>query len=44
MSRQRRSIFRDGKRLPDSSPFKYVDSATVPFVVVPRMIIEGVEA
>jgi len=33
----------DGKRLPDSSPFKYVDSATVPFVVVPPMIIEGVE-
>jgi hypothetical protein len=33
----------DGKRLPDSSPFKYVDSATVPFVVVPQMIIQGVE-
>jgi hypothetical protein len=30
-----------GERLPDSSPFKYVDSATVPFVVVPPMIIEG---
>jgi hypothetical protein len=33
----------DGARLPDSSPFKYIDSATVPFVVVPLMIIEGVE-
>lgn len=32
----------DGERLPDSSPVKYVDkyvdSATVPFVVVPPMI------
>ena len=32
----------DGKRLPDKSPFKYVDSATVPFVVVPKTIINGV--
>jgi hypothetical protein len=32
----------DGTRLPDSSPFKYVDSATVPFIVVPPMIIKGV--
>lgn len=30
---------RDGGRLPNSSPFKYVDSATVPFVVVPPQII-----
>ena len=33
---------KDGKLLPRSSPFKYVDSATVPFVVVPPMIIRGV--
>lgn len=33
---------KDGKPLPRSSPFKYVDSATVPFVVVPPMIIRGV--
>src|SRR6266446_7668301 len=33
---------KDGKPLPRSSPFKYVDSATVPFVVVPPMIIKGV--
>jgi hypothetical protein len=32
----------DGNPLPNSSPFKYVDSATVPFVVVPPMIIKGV--
>jgi hypothetical protein len=32
----------DGKPLPHSSPFKYVDSATVPFIVVPPMIIKGV--
>ena len=32
----------DGKPLPPSSPFKYVDAATVPFVVVPPMIIRGV--
>ena len=28
--------------MPDKSPFKYVDSATVPFVVVPSMIVSGV--
>jgi hypothetical protein len=28
--------------LPASSPFKYVDSATVPFIVVPPMIVKGV--
>jgi hypothetical protein len=33
---------RDGKPLPRSSPFKYVDSATVPFIAVPPMIIKGV--
>ena len=33
---------RDGKPLPNSSPFKYVDAATVPYVVVPKMIIHGV--
>jgi len=33
---------KDGKPLPRSSPFKYVDSATVSFVVVPPMIIRGV--
>jgi hypothetical protein len=32
----------DGKSLPSSSPFKYVDSATVPFIVVPPLIIKGV--
>lgn len=32
----------DGRPLPRSSPFKYVDSATVPFIVVPPMIIKGV--
>lgn len=31
-----------GRQLPDSSPFKYVDSATVPFIVVPPMIVKGV--
>jgi hypothetical protein len=31
-----------GHRLPDASPFKYVDAATVPFLVVPPMIIRGV--
>ncbi|HEY2712484.1 MAG TPA: hypothetical protein VGI60_08225 [Chthoniobacterales bacterium] len=31
-----------GNHLPDSSPFKYVDSATVPFIVVPPAIINGV--
>ncbi len=34
---------KDGQPLPDSSPFKYVDSATVPFIVVPPMIIEAVQ-
>jgi hypothetical protein len=33
---------RAGHRLPASSPFKYVDSATVPFIVVPLMIVRGV--
>jgi hypothetical protein len=32
----------NGNRLPNSSPFKYVDSATVPFIAVPPMIIWGV--
>ena len=32
----------DGKSLPKSSPFRYVDSATVPFIVVPPTIIRGV--
>jgi hypothetical protein len=32
----------NGNRLPRTSPFKYVDSATVPFVVVPPMISRGV--
>jgi hypothetical protein len=32
----------NGNRLPDSSPFKHVDSATVPFIVVPPLIIRGV--
>jgi hypothetical protein len=32
----------DGRPLPNSSPFKYVDAATVPFVVVPATIIRGV--
>jgi len=32
----------NGKSLPNSSPFKYVDAATVPYVVVPPMIISGV--
>jgi Fungal chitosanase of glycosyl hydrolase group 75 len=32
----------DGNPLPRLSPFKYVDSATVPFIVVPPMIIRGV--
>jgi hypothetical protein len=32
----------NGNRLPNSSPFKYVDSATVPFIVVPPVIIKGV--
>jgi hypothetical protein len=33
----------DGKPLRDSSPFKYVDSATVPFIVVPHMVVAGVQ-
>ena len=33
---------RDGRPLPNSSPFKYVDAATVPYVVVPPMIINAV--
>jgi len=33
----------NGQSLPPSSPFKYVDSATVPFIVVPPMIIKGVQ-
>ncbi len=32
----------NGQRLPASSPFKYVDSATVPFIVVPPMIVKAV--
>jgi hypothetical protein len=32
----------DGNPLPRSSPFKYVDSATVPFIAVPSLIIRGV--
>lgn len=32
----------DGSKLPHSSPFKYVDSATVPFIVVPPLIIKKV--
>ena len=33
---------KDRKPLPNSSPIKYVDAATVPYVVVPKMIIRGV--
>jgi hypothetical protein len=33
-----------GKPLPASSPFKYVDSATVPFIAVPPMIVKGVSS
>lgn len=33
---------KDGRKLPDSSPFKYVDSATVPYIAVPPLIIRGV--
>jgi Fungal chitosanase of glycosyl hydrolase group 75 len=32
----------NGNALPRTSPFKYVDSATVPFIVVPPMIVQGV--
>ena len=31
-----------GNRMPDASSFKYVDAATVAFIVVPPMIIRGV--
>ncbi len=31
---------RNGEALPDSSPLKYVDSATVPFVAVPPIIVK----
>jgi len=31
-----------GEHLPDSSPFKYVDSATVPYIVVPPLIVRDV--
>ena len=33
---------KDGRKLPDSSPFKYVDSATVPYIAVPPLIILAV--
>ena len=33
----------NGEPLPDSSPFKYVDSATVPFIAVPPIIFRSVE-
>jgi len=33
----------DGSVLPDSSPFKYVDAATVPFVVLPPEVISAVK-
>lgn len=33
----------EGNELPDSSPFKYIDSAKVPYIVVPPMIIRGVQ-
>ena len=32
---------KNGEPLPDCSPFKYVDSATVPFVVVPPVIVKA---
>jgi len=32
----------DGSVLPDSSPFKYVDAATVPYISVPALVVEGV--
>jgi hypothetical protein len=37
-------VLRDenGNRFPGTSPLAYVDSATVPFIVVPPMIIRGV--
>ena len=33
---------KNGEKLPNSSPFKYVDAATVPYVVVPPMVVNGV--
>jgi len=32
----------DGSVLPDSSPFKYVDAATVPYISVPLLVINSV--
>jgi hypothetical protein len=34
---------KNGASLPARSPYKYVDSATVPFIAVPPMIVQGVE-
>ena len=34
---------KNGAPLPDRSPYKYVDSATVPFIAVPPMIIQEVK-
>lgn len=34
---------KDGNTLPRTSPFKYVDAATVPFIVVPPAIRDGVK-
>jgi hypothetical protein len=31
----------DGAALPDSSPFKYVDSATVPYISLPAIVIQS---
>jgi hypothetical protein len=31
----------DGSALPDSSPFKYVDSATVPYISLPEIVIQS---
>jgi hypothetical protein len=33
---------KNGERLPDSCPLKYVDSATVPFVAVPPVIVKTI--
>ena len=30
----------DGQELPDQSPFKYVDSATVPYISLPEIVIQ----
>lgn len=30
----------DGQELPDRSPFKYVDSATVPYISLPKVVIQ----